>query len=987
VESTENTLGGIIESRVVTNLPVNGRDYQKLIFLVPGVAGSPDQITDSPGSFGVFSVNGARGRSNNFLLDGTDMNDGYRNDPAINQAGVYGTPSTILPVEAIAELRVLSNFEAEFGRNSGAVINVVTKSGTNQLHGSGFEFLRNTALNARNYFNPKSQPKQPFHNNQFGGSLAGPIFRDKTFFFLDYEGMRESGGLNYTTRVPTVQEIQAATADNGGVVNPVIAKLLARNPWPVVNTAAGVALFDPNNNAFVATPFSNRVDSAIIKIDHQFNQNNLFTGRYYIGDSDQSFPLGLVGGSLLPGFNVVTPTRVQLVSLSYTTTISPTIINEARLGWNRYVQGFFPQDRSFDPSTIGLNTGATQYNFGLPRINVGNFAQIGANNTVPRQRVDTNWHYIDNISWKAGKHDIKFGYEFRRTSISQIFNDQFRGKITFGGSLRTALDEFIAGTPTGGGTQTGNTNRNTFENSHSGYFQDSFHMTRKFVLNLGLRYDYNGIIQEKNGNFTNVIPGSNGQLTQVVVGNGRLYQPDYNNWAPRVSAAWDITGKGTTVVRAGYGIFYDAYSADFFIGQAPYNSNFDAGSAYAAFGPNPISFASTNTSTIVSGQPVFNAAGPLPDAFGVNRNIRTPYLENYNLNLQQQLTQHMVVQVGYVGSQGHKLMRTRDINQPSQAQITACDLGGGPGSICPGAPSIHNGSVPRQFNSPFFYINFLESASNSKYDALQTSWRINAWHHLTSSVNYTWSHSIDDSSDGFDYVPNASQPNDSSAPNRFNRGNSNFDVRNRFTWNFFYEFPNRTGSLERLTNGWGMSGTVTAQSGQPFHLNYNFEDDFDGSGEFFGRPDIVAPVKYNYSDPTHFLDLSSFAVPCTPGPGFSGGASQCVPGTRHFGTLGRNSLLGPHFRQVDFSIYKDTKITERVNLQLRLEAYNLFNHPNFANPYLPFFITDPAINGTDATGHHTGFFPLASTGDVGVGYPFLGSGGNRGLQVGAKFTF
>src|SRR5215472_9144595 len=180
IESTSNSLGGIVESKVVTTLPVNGRDYQKLIFLVPGVTGSPDQITDSPGSFGIFSVNGARGRANNFLLDGTDMNDGYRNDPAINEAGVFGTPATILPVEAIAELRVASNFEAEYGRSAGGVINVVTKSGANQWHGSGFEFLRNTELNARNYFNDaSSQDKQPFHNNQFGGSLGGAILEDK----------------------------------------------------------------------------------------------------------------------------------------------------------------------------------------------------------------------------------------------------------------------------------------------------------------------------------------------------------------------------------------------------------------------------------------------------------------------------------------------------------------------------------------------------------------------------------------------------------------------------------------------------------------------------------------------------------------------------------------------------------------------------------------------------------------------------------------
>src|SRR5258707_6194835 len=233
VESTSNTLGGIVESKIVTSLPVNGRDYQKLIFLVPGVTGSPDQITDSPGSFGIFSINGARGRANNFLLDGTDMNDGYRNDPAINEAGVFGTPATILPIEATAELRAASNFEAEYGRSAGAVVNVVTKSGTNQVHGSFFEFFRNNALDARNYFDNTTLPQNPFHNNQFGGSLGGPIFKDKTFFFIDYEGLREVGAQSTPSCVPTANDIlaNAPTPGDPTSINAVAAKILAQKGW------------------------------------------------------------------------------------------------------------------------------------------------------------------------------------------------------------------------------------------------------------------------------------------------------------------------------------------------------------------------------------------------------------------------------------------------------------------------------------------------------------------------------------------------------------------------------------------------------------------------------------------------------------------------------------------------------------------------------------------------------------------------------------
>src|ERR1700676_3970724 len=361
VESTSNTLGGIVEGKTAEILPVNGRDYQKLILLVPGAASAPDGITDSPGSYGTVSVNGARGRSNNYLLDGTDMNDGYRNDPAINEGGVFGTPATILPIEAIAEIRVASNFEAEYGRSAGAAINIVTKSGTNSFHGTGFDFFRNNALDARNFFNQVGSPQNPFHNNQFGGAIGGPIRKDKTFFFIDYEAMREKGAEASTACVPTAQDIATATAKNGTPVNLVIAALLAKNPWPAPNLGGSCRTNGLDGqtpvtaNVSLATPFSNRVDSAIVKIDHNINAKNLLTGRYYIGDSQQSFPLALTGGGLVPGYNTSTPTRVQLLSISYVSTITPSVVSEARLGWNRFAEGFFPQDRSFNPTTIGLN--------------------------------------------------------------------------------------------------------------------------------------------------------------------------------------------------------------------------------------------------------------------------------------------------------------------------------------------------------------------------------------------------------------------------------------------------------------------------------------------------------------------------------------------------------------------------------------------------------------------------------------------------------
>ena len=293
VDTTNDELGGILTSKTIESIPINGRDYTKLIYLNPGVAGSPDQITDSPGSFGTFSMNGSRGRSNNFLLDGTDMNDGYRNDPAINEPGVFGDPATILPIDAVAELHVLSNYEAEYGRNSGAIVNIVTKSGTNNWHGSLLEYWRSGELGARNYFNIDSQPKNPFLNNQFGGALGGPIVKGKAFFFVDYEGQRESGaqaGLSCVPDQNAIVQAKAIAAHNGVPLSQPMLNLLARNPWPAPDIPGATANVDGTcnppapgaaaDNLATSTNFSNDVDSMIAKLDYNPNTNNNITGRY-----------------------------------------------------------------------------------------------------------------------------------------------------------------------------------------------------------------------------------------------------------------------------------------------------------------------------------------------------------------------------------------------------------------------------------------------------------------------------------------------------------------------------------------------------------------------------------------------------------------------------------------------------------------------------------------------------------------------------------
>jgi hypothetical protein len=978
VETTSTTLGGTIQSRAVADLPVNGRDFTKFLVLVPGAAGDPSGATDSPGSFGLFSANGNRGRSNNYLLDGTDMNDGYRNLPAINEAGVFGTPATILPLEGIQEVAVLSNFEAEYGRNSGSIVNIVTKSGTNIYHGALFEFLRRDRFDARNFFNFEPNPKTRLRNDQFGASLGGRLVRNKTFFYLNYEGQRERVGLNSLARVPDPREIAA----RGGASNPVIARLLARNPWPAPNLDVPPCPLEPQDNdpcrqpnLSVTTNASNDVDSFIGKIDHSFNENNQITGRYYYGKSRQSFPLAILGGDVLPGYNTVTPTRVDLISVSYLKIFSSTKVNEVRFGYNRFDEGFFPEDQAFDPHSIGLNNNTTNArDFGLPFIRIredpiGNIASIGSTLSVPRSRVDKNLHFIDNFSWKMGAHDTKMGYEFRRTAVDAFFDAGYRGRLDF-----STLADFLSGTfplcvttdPTagycGGRSAQGESNRQTFQNSHTLYFQDNWRASHRLTLNLGVRWDYFGVIGEKNNLLSNFDP----QLGLVQVGtNGlkKLYRSDWNNFSPRLGFAWDISGRGKTVIRGGWGLFYDAFSQDFFVGQLPFNT-FNPGPAYNPVGPAPILFSYSTIPQIQAGVPIFTDYTD-SDVFAVDRNLETPMIQNYNFNIQHELAKNVVGQVGYVGSRGRKLFRYRDINQPvNPAVSTARPFDNGPF-----APS----------GGTFFYVNQLETTSESDYNALQTSLTLRRFKGFSGQINYVWSHSIDDASDGQDYVANATQPDNSYNP-KGERGNSNFDIRHRFVAALSYELPNFAKGHPRIGSGWQFNTIVTIRSGSPFHVN--LFDDYNGTGEYFPRPDLVGDPYAGTSTPDRFLNLTAFKVPCT----FDASGS-CIPGSYHFGSLGRNSLIGPGYRNVDFSVFKTTRLTERVNLQLRAEAFNILNHPNFSSPLLPSFAADASYNGLDANGRGIGFLPITVTPDVGIGNPFLGGGGPRNFQFAARVTF
>ncbi|HMD30842.1 MAG TPA: hypothetical protein VKG84_02950, partial [Candidatus Acidoferrales bacterium] len=1074
VETTNNNLGISFSSKDVVDLPINGRDIDKLYIMTPGVTGDPSGAGGSPGSYGQFSANGNRDRANNFLLDGTDMNDSFRNLPAINQGGVFAIPATVLPIESIAEVRVLTNYDAEYGRSAGAVVNIVTKSGANAIHGSVFEYFRNAVLNARNFFDTTG-PKDAFRNNQFGGAVGGPIVKNRTFFYLSYEGQREGLGLTSLNTVPGVDDYANAVAaipggnagactttvfacvsgQPVGVINPVISNLYnfcntkggcsgGKSPWPLPNLAAPVNGF--NNVSSDAS--SNNVNSVIAKVDHALNSANSLTGRYFYGQSDQSLPLGTGGGNNIPNTNTQSPTNVNLVSVSLVSVVSAHKVNEARFGFNRFEEGFNPQDASLfgNPNTsIGLNTclglvvnstvadcgaaslgSANPADFGLPQITFGSgLSGLGSSRFAnPRHRIDRNYQFVDNFSWKRGKNDMKFGGEYRHTSVDSLQDLNFRGRLEF-----DDLTGFLSGNVVGGHINYGTTQRYTHQDSMGFFFQDSYQILPHLTVNAGIRWDYYGVIREGSDAISSYDPAVG------LVPTNQPYKPDYNNFAPRLSFAWDPVGNGKTVIRAGAAVFYDTFSFDYFLAQLYENTN-NLGPAYNPIGGNPVFQSSVvgGGTTLGLNVPVFDSTNANPsmpgnlgfdttDASTVGKLV-TPYVYNISLNVQHEIAPNTVLQVGYVGTYGRKLQRIVDAGQPSQAAITAFDntcVDFSLGITNPAGVPIGNcllgNTVPRNFNnigSAFpqlpgqnnnsavmsalapqtpFYLQQLQTSARSSYHSLQAQLTQRNWHGLTQQIEYTLSHSLDDASDGQDFVPHAGQPNDSTNPHNSNYGPSNFDVRNHFVWSLTYDIP-KVASWGRLGSGWKTSSVVTIESGHPWEV-VNALDDYDGSGEFFGRPDQVSRPVYNFSNPAQFLNLTSFGVQCTLD-GVGNAASDCLSGTRHFGSEGRNALIGPAFRQWDFAIIKDTKINENLNLQFRMDAYNLLNHPNFSNPLLPSFFDDISAFATPspATGRFTGFtpgstpyFPVVATVDSGIGNPVLGGGGPRSFQFALKMIF
>jgi hypothetical protein len=899
-------LGTVIEERQITELPLDGRNFLELALLAPGIApAAPGSAGSVRGDF-AFSANGAREDSNNFLLDGV-----YNLDPKLNSFGVRP------PVDGIQEFEIsTSTYDASFGRNAGAQVNVISKSGTNALHGTLYEFHRNAALDARNFFAPADQPDPKYIRNQFGFSLGGPLRRDRTFFFGDYEGTRTREGVTRITNVPTLAERNGDFSQTlfARPFNPFAQQPFAGGVIPVeFQNPVGRAIANlyplPNRNApfanFVSSPTStDRNDNFDVRVDHRFSDVSTLTARYSFGDRDLFDPFTGQTFSLVPGFGNFVPRRSQNLMLGETHVVSPAFVNEARFAFSRVASAVTAEGRGASLNRqVGLpELSANARDFGLSFITITGFSPIGDEFNNPQGSASNVFQFLDNATYVRGAHLAKFGFEFRALQQNAFRDVQSRGFLTFSDRFPltgNALADLLLGFPALTGGARLDNHQHLRGESYALYANDSFRITPRLTLSAGLRYEYNSppVDAEDRANLYDPATRTISRVgTNGVPRSG--YEADRNNFAPRIGLAYTLNESGTTVLRGGYGIYYDQPALA--PGEGLYfNAPFFDFNLYFSLEGLPL----TVNNPFPSNFPV-----PLPDtALAFQRDLRTAYMQHWNVNVQQQLGASRVLEIGYAGSKGTKLLTARDINQPRPSTL--------PFVLRPVA----------QFDD----INLIESRGNSNYHSLQVRLQQRLTGGLALLSSYTYSKSIDDASNFFTSAGDPNFPQDSQNP-RLERGRSNFDVRHRLSTSFSYELPfgrgrrflDGGGLATTLLSGFQFNGIVTLQSGRPFTVALLSEIDNSNTGRStlgFGandRPNVAGDPAAVARTPERWFDTSAFTFPAF--------------GT--FGNAGRNILDGPGYRNVNASLLKNTRLSERVNLQLRLEAFNLFNHPNFNLP-------------------------------------------------------
>ncbi|HEV2828885.1 MAG TPA: TonB-dependent receptor [Pyrinomonadaceae bacterium] len=942
IESATTSVGMVINQRTVQEIPLNGRHFVDLGLLIPGSVTPPQNgfLTAPLRGQGSFGLNTAGGREDtvNFMINGVNLNDMVQNQ-------ITFQPS----INTVQEFKVdNSTFSAEYGRNSGAIANIATRSGTNDYHGELFEFLRNSALDSRNFFERTAHPA-PFKRNQFGLNLGGPVNfprfgeggsalgykgKNKTFFFFSYEGLRQRQGLTISgVTVPTL-------AQRAAVTDPVVIKLLPLIPLPNV----GASSFSGSATAPV------NLDQWTGDVNHNFGVNDRLHG-YYAFQRDQRGEPTLQGNNV-PGFGDTRQSHRQIFTLNETHTFGPALVNEARFGFNRIHITFSPNAK-LNPLDFGIKDGVTEP-LGLPQIIVGGGGvNLGGPTGFPQGRSDTTYVLSDTLNYLRGNHSLKFGGEWRRFYNNNTNRDT--GSFTF-----ASTTTFLAGNANGFTVTLGDVSTAIAQGALGLFVQDNYKLRSNLTLELGVRWDWLMSPTERFDRFVDYVPETN-SLVRVNNGIERVYHTNWKNFHPRVGFAWDPFKNGKTSVRAAYAILADQPVTNLVTGNAT---------------NPPLATAVALPSTVPTVH-LFDAIdvarpGATVSPSSADPNFNNAYVQSWNVNLQREVGSGLAVTVGYFGSKGTHLRLTRNLNQTflNSALVATRPF-----------PTVSSSS-PIAPNTPLLNITFREGTGVSNYNALWVTATKRLSGGLQFNASYTWSKSIDYNSQSSQGVTLQDSFN-----LRGDRGLSDFDARHRFVISGLYELPFHKN---QLVDGWQLSFITQSQTGNPVTLLAGNAGAIVGgapsananslTGLATLRPDVGAPITIVGTPAPTGIGVQWFPnLVCDPRPGGScpAGSVAILPVAfvsgktiYHFGNFGRNTVIGPSFNNTDFSVIKRTKIGENQLIEFRAEFFDLFNHANFGQP------------GRVAQVGSTSFGVITNT-----RFPTGDSGSSRQIQFALKYKF
>ena len=865
VDGSTVSVGDLVTQQTVQDIPLNGRHFVDLGLLTAGTVTPPTNgyITAPLRGLGVFGINtaGSREDTTNFMINGVNLNDQLQNQ-------ITFQPS----INTVQEFKIdNSTFSAEYGRNSGAVVNIATRAGTNRFQGELFEYVRNNWFDARNFFNPVGKPQAPFVRNNFGADAGGPIRKNSTFFFLSYEALRQRQGLTVNQQVLTGAQRQQAQS----IGNPTVLELLPLIPAP--NSGASQFL------GSVSAPVD--IDQGTANISHTFRLADWVNWYFAFQDDLRQEP---TSQATIPGFGDSRHSHRQLMTINETHVFAPNLVNEARLGYNRIFIAFEPL-AALNPADFGMNVGVNTA-IGLPLLEVlSNGLEFGGPSGDPNGRGDYTAVLSDTLSYVRGKHSVKFGGEVRRFN-GNSFN-QTPGILAF-----NTLNDLIDANALGFSGNPSAKPARIFERAAGAFIQDSYRILPSLTLELGLRYDWIGAPTEAENRLSVFVP-STVSLVQVGSGIGQIYASSAKNFQPRIGLAWDVFHNGKTILRSAYAILTDQPATDF--------------AQSLAFNPpfaTPLVF-SGGGMTFANEFALAKASGPAPTS--VVHDFTAAYMQDWNFNIQQQAAPGLGIMIGYFGTKGTHLREAANLNQFLSGT-----------NIRP-YPELSSAS-PVDPQMPLGNIVEWESNGNSDYSGLWVTATKRLSRGLQFNASYTWSKSIDVTSLNSQDGPSGVAVNVQDSNNfRADRGLSDFDVRNRFVFSGIYELPFRGA---RAFQGWQVAGITQLQSGNPVDV---ITSNLSYTGIETLRPVILGPV------PTGIGSAANGNVQYFPSAGcnavISPGCLFLQPAAG-FGNLGRNVIIGPGFANTDFALYKNTNIAKRLSAQLRADCFNIFNRPNFGQP-------------------------------------------------------